>query len=596
MLLFTVDKGFRQPDLLMSPYSLITILADGRTHHVTELANAVGLPTHRLNALWQQTPPHIRGLLRQRDGMWHLVRPLAWLPETYHHAHFQATVLPHTSSSNDELLTQIRNGGDIHQSLVIALSQSQGRGRQGRIWENRCGECLMFSLGWTFEQEQAQLGALAAVVALACQQALVELGCAAQIKWPNDLVCGLSKLGGILIETVRQDGQTHVVIGIGINFVLPKTVDKAASFQAAVKQKISAQRLMDTLLNHLYTTLNAFATQGFTPFQAAYQMAHRDHNQEIVLLRDGKIVGAGQVCGIADDGALLLQTENGGIEKVFSGETSLRLPEQLAAMTVKLPEKTQHHYLLLDGGNSRLKWAWIENGEIVRTNHAPYRDLSLLLAEWQQYGANVVRITGSAVCNEQKKELVEQCIGQKIEWLSSMPRALGMTNHYRNPVEHGADRWFNALGSRRFSQNACVVVSCGTAVTIDAITADKHYLGGSIMPGFHLMRESLAQKTANLQRQEGLRYPFPTTTANAIATGMMDAVCGALMLMHARLHNRVHNNTVDVVITGGGAAKVAASLPEYFTLNNSIKIVDNLVIHGLLEWIEQEENIKNHEK
>ena len=167
-----------------------------------------------------------------------------------------------------------------------------------------------------------------------------------------------------------------------------------------------------------------------------------------------------------------------------------------------------------------------------------------------------------------------------------MAQGLGIRNHYRSPEEHGSDRWFNALGARRFSNNACIVVSCGTAVTIDALTSDNHYLGGTIMPGFHLMKEAMAQKTANLNRQIGKIYPFPTTTSNAIASGMMDAVCGSIMLMHGRLKEREGaNNLVDIIITGGGAAKVVQALPASFSLDNTVKIVDNLVIYGLLHWV-----------
>lgn len=102
-----------------------------------------------------------------------------------------------------------------------------------------------------------------------------------------------------------------------------------------------------------------------------------------------------------------------------------------------------------------------------------------------------------------------------------------------------------------------MVVSCGTAVTIDALTEDNHYLGGTIMPGFHLMKEAMAQKTANLNRPIGRVYPFPTTTANALASGMMDAVCGSILLMHARLQEKAGaGRQVDVVLTGGGAARL----------------------------------------
>ena len=169
-----------------------------------------------------------------------------------------------------------------------------------------------------------------------------------------------------------------------------------------------------------------------------------------------------------------------------------------------------------------------------------------------------------------------------------MKRALGIYNHYQNVEQHGADRWFNALGSRQFTQNACVIMSCGTAVTIDALTQDNHYLGGTIMPGFHLMKESLALRTANLNQPLGKLFPFPTTTANALAGGMMDAVCGSLMVMHGRLKARMNHATVDVIMTGGGASKVAKSLPETFVLDNNVKIVDNLVILGLLNWLENQ--------
>ena len=69
---------------------------------------------------------------------------------------------------------------------------------------------------------------------------------------------------------------------------------------------------------------------------------------------------------------------------------------------------------------------------------------------------------------------------------------------------------------------------------------------------------------------------------------MMDAVCGSVMLMHGRLVEKSGGTApVDVVLTGGGAAKVAQALPTSFTLDNTVKIVDNLVIYGLLNWIEQ---------
>ena len=302
-----------------------------------------------------------------------------------------------------------------------------------------------------------------------------------------------------------------------------------------------------------------------------------------MLLQDGVVLHEGTVSGVNEQGALRLATA-AGEKTIVSGEISLRPNDNPVPQTIVRNER----YLLLDGGNSQLKWAWVENGAFSEVSRAPYRDLSRLGEEWRERSDGLVKVVGCAVCGETKKALVAEQLSQPVEWLPSMAQGLGLRNHYRNPAEHGSDRWFNALGSRRFSQNACVVVSCGTAVTTDALTDDNHYLGGTIMPGFHLMKEAMALKTANLNRPIGKVYPFPTTTSNALASGMMDAVCGALMMMHGRLKQKVGaEKQVDVIITGGGAAKVVQALPGAFVLDNTVKIVDNLVIYGLLNWIEQ---------
>ncbi|MCP1660755.1 bifunctional biotin--[acetyl-CoA-carboxylase] ligase/type III pantothenate kinase [Neisseria perflava] len=576
-------------------WQVLAALADGLPQHVSQLARLAGVKPQQLNGFWQQMPPHIRGLLRQHDGQWRLVRPLAVFSreeaENIGAAHGFQTALQHECvSSNDEILALARESADkAHKALCIAHVQSKGRGRQGRAWQHRLGECLMFSFGWTFAKAQHELGALALAAALACHRALGKLGLNTQIKWPNDLVVGRDKLGGILIETVRQGGQTVAVVGIGVNFVLPKEVENAASvqalFQTASQRGACANRLLDTLLGELDTLFAQFSDGGFAPLLAEYQAAHRDHGCPVLLLQEGKVIHEGTVSRVDEQGALHLLTADGE-QTIVSGEISLRPNDN------PMPQKIvrNRRCLLLDGGNSQLKWAWLENGSFGEVSRAPYRDLSRLGEEWAARSDGLIQVVGCAVCGEVKKGLVEAQIGRKVEWLPSMEQALGVRNHYRNPAEHGSDRWFNALGSRRFTQNACVVVSCGTAVTTDALTDDNHYLGGTIMPGFHLMKEAMALKTANLNRPVGKVYPFPTTTSNALASGMMDAVCGALMMMYGRLKNRVGaDKPVDVIITGGGAAKVVQALPEAFVAANHVKIVDNLVIYGLLNWIEHQD-------
>ena len=578
-------------DLNSRYWALLAALSDGLPQHVSQLARVVGMKPQQLNGFWQQMPAHIRGLLRQHDGQWRLVRPLAVfaeesLQQMAGKQGFRAQLKHECSSSNDEIMALARQSADLaHKALCVAHFQTKGRGRQGRSWVNRQGECLMFSLGWTFDKPQYELGSLALVVALACRRALADIGLDVNIKWPNDLVVANDKLAGILIETARVENKTVAIIGIGINFVLPKEVENATSvqalFQTASKQGVSVKTLLNAVLAQLDALLSEYAQNGFASCVGEYDAANRDTDRPVLLLQEGRVVHEGVVKGVDAQGALRLLTDKGE-KTIVSGEISLRPDNRPAQPAAAKPER----FLLLDGGNSQLKWAWVENGTFSEVGRAPYRDLTQLGEEWLQFADDDVKIVGCAVCGSVKKAMVEEQLTRPVEWLSSMPQALGIRNHYRRPEEHGSDRWFNALGSRRFTQNACVVVSCGTAITTDALTEDNHYLGGTIMPGFHLMKEAMALKTANLNRPIGKVYPFPTTTPNAIASGMMDAVCGALMMMHGRLKDKTgEGKPVDIIITGGGAARVVQALPESFVHDNQVKIVDNLVIHGLLHWI-----------
>ncbi|HEZ0069583.1 bifunctional biotin--[acetyl-CoA-carboxylase] ligase/type III pantothenate kinase [Neisseria lactamica] len=583
-------------------WRILAELADGLPQHVLQLARMAEMKPQQLNGFWQQMPAHIRGLLRRHDGYWRLVRPLAvfdaeGLRALGERSGFQTVLKHECASSNDEILELARTSPDkAHKTVCVTHLQSKGRGRQGRKWSHRLGECLMFSFGRVFDRPQYELGSLSPATAVACRRALLRLGLDVQIKWPNDLVVGRDKLGGILIETVRVGGKTVAVVGIGINFVLPKEVENAASVQsllqtASRRGSIGAAVLLETLLAELGAVLEQYAEEGFAPFLKEYETANRDHGKAVLLLRDGETVCEGTVRGVDEKGVLHLDTA-AGRQTAVSGEISLRPDDR----PVSVPKRREpERLLLLDGGNSRLKWAWVENGTFATVGSAPYRDLSPLGAEWAEKADERVRIVGCAVCGELKKAQVQEQIARPIEWLPSVHQALGIRNHYRRPEEHGADRWFNALGSRRFSRNACVVVSCGTAVTVDALTDDGHYLGGTIMPGFHLMKESLAVRTANLNRPAGKRYPFPTTTSNAIASGMMDAVCGSIMMMHGRLKEKIGaGKPVDVVMTGGGAAKVAEALPPAFLAENTVRVADNLVIHGLLNMIAAEGEESEH--
>jgi BirA family transcriptional regulator, biotin operon repressor / biotin---[acetyl-CoA-carboxylase] ligase len=128
-------------------------------------------------------------------------------------------VLAECPSTNTALLNACRDGLAQPQ-LLVAEVQTAGRGRLGRQWHSWPGASLTFSLAWPWDG--ATLDGLSLAVGCALAQALDPAGEAIRLKWPNDLLLGGAKLGGILIETVTQGAAAQaVVVGVGLNVKVP---------------------------------------------------------------------------------------------------------------------------------------------------------------------------------------------------------------------------------------------------------------------------------------------------------------------------------------------------------------------------------------
>ena len=266
----------------------------------------------------------------------------------------------------------------------------------------------MFSLGWTFDKPQYELGSLALVVALACRRALADIGLDVKIKWPNDLVVANDKLAGILIETARVENKTVAIIGIGINFVLPKEVENATSvqalFQTVSKQGVSVKTLLNAVLAQLDALLNEYAQNGFASCVGEYNAANRDTDRPVLLLQEGRVVHEGVVKGVDAQGALLFADGQGRENHRQRRDQFCARDNRPAQPAAAKPER----FLLLDGGNSQLKWAWVENGTFSEVGRAPYRNLTQLGEEWLQFADDDVKIVGCAVCGSVKKAMVEE--------------------------------------------------------------------------------------------------------------------------------------------------------------------------------------------
>jgi type III pantothenate kinase len=232
--------------------------------------------------------------------------------------------------------------------------------------------------------------------------------------------------------------------------------------------------------------------------------------------------------------------------------------------------------LLVDAGNTRIKWAVLhagaQPGEWSASGAVSHAELNHLPQQWQGW-----KISRAIVCNVAGSKLRDQLQlmipTTAIDWFLSLPHLDGMRNAYRNPGQLGCDRFAAALGARTLAPNqALIVATCGTATTIDAVSADGVFLGGMILPGLGLMSASLAKNTAQLPQIDSAA-PVPTgfadNTADAILSGCLAAQAGAIERACAK-----HGNAL-CVISGGAAHLIAPNLTVPY------RMVDNIVLIGL---------------
>jgi type III pantothenate kinase len=240
--------------------------------------------------------------------------------------------------------------------------------------------------------------------------------------------------------------------------------------------------------------------------------------------------------------------------------------------------------LVIDVGNSRLKWGlrgpggWSARGAVANQDIG-----SLAVRDWQNL-ERPARVVGVNVAGEAARVRVEGQLARwrlPVEWLVAGTHAGGVTNRYRNPAQLGADRWVSLVAARRRAVAAneaaprpCIVVNAGTAVTIDALDADGVFRGGLILPGVRLMLQALADHTAALRMPPGAFEEFPTATPDAIYSGAVQAVCGAVEQMRRRL--APDDAGIVCYVAGGGAQDIAPRLAA------PVEVVDNLVLEGVL--------------
>jgi BirA family biotin operon repressor/biotin-[acetyl-CoA-carboxylase] ligase len=233
------------------------------------------------------------------------------------------------ASTNTVLLRRAAEGAPSGTALV-ADRQTAGRGSRGRTWTASPETSLTFSILWTFPGLVARLSGLSLAVGVAVARALARCGAdGIKLKWPNDILYGEGKLGGILIELDADDGNARAIAGIGLNLRLPENAGNigAVLAPAALEQALPVlperNVLFAALLDELVRVFDRFEAGGFPALRDEWLARHAWQGRAIYLLRDGRVEKEGICAGADNEGALLVRTA-AGLERCLSGDVSPR--------------------------------------------------------------------------------------------------------------------------------------------------------------------------------------------------------------------------------------------------------------------------------
>ena len=218
--------------------------------------------------------------------------------------------------------------------------------------------------------------------------------------------------------------------------------------------------------------------------------------------------------------------------------------------------------LLIDAGNSRLKWASLDVGQrspqqaLAYGNHSPpagaLQHLQTLLSQQTVEHIILVHVLGSAFT----EALTAFCaqVAVRLSLVQSDAGTYGIEVAYPNPAHFGADRFVGLLAARKLlGAQAVIMIDCGTAVTIDALQADGKHLGGLILPGLQLLSDSLIRRT---QAAHMSATPFDDpqvfndNTLQAMGSGCLFSLVGALEGICARMQAQM-SESAQVLLCGG---------------------------------------------
>lgn len=316
------------------------LLADGGLHAGSALAARLGVSR---TAIWKAVSAlrvlgmTIHSVPRQGYRAEYAYTPLdteriaSLLPAAVGAALRGGEVLWSTESTNAVLLAQpapLPGRFDYR----LAEHQSAGRGRRGRRWLAPPGSALCLSLNWSYGTLPSDAGALSLAVGVGIWRVMRRFGLhTPRLKWPNDVLLGVRKLCGVLLELrAEMAGPALVVVGIGVNCGLGAAARREvrgngtepADLLEAGAQRVDRNEWAAALIAETVATLHTFADSGFASFASDWNAADALAGAAVVV-RGAQSETQGTVDGIDGDGALRVRTAT-GLQRFTSGDVSVR--------------------------------------------------------------------------------------------------------------------------------------------------------------------------------------------------------------------------------------------------------------------------------
>ena len=242
--------------------------------------------------------------------------------------------------------------------------------------------------------------------------------------------------------------------------------------------------------------------------------------------------------------------------------------------------------LLIDSGNSFIKWALATDESLVIESRCLSTAVSSLHEIWKNYDIParviVANVAGERVASEIRKA-VSALWQLDAEFAVSSKHCCGLTNSYRRPGQLGVDRWMAMVAAHQMIDGPAIVVDCGTAVTIDMVKEDGLFAGGVIMPGLMTAFQSLTLDTDAVEEVSSMDHvvsPVAQSTEDGVAAGILLGLAGGIEKVVTEQALLVEK-TPTVLLTGGDMEK----LVPYLTIPAVLK--PDLVLEGLRMFAER---------